>query len=341
MIDEFEFFLEKPWSDGLPVVTPTEARVQRMLEGTDRDPYELIGSIPPAMEPATVRTVAIHALMAGGKPAYLPVVLGALEIMLRPEFNLNGVQGTMHGVAPLMIVNGPYAQKIGIHGGNGCFGPCFRANASIGRAIRLMLLNLGGGIPGVASATVFGTPLRYTACLTENVERSPWPTLAESRGYDAHDNVITCAMVESPRLCYDDASQDPERLLTGIADSMTALGSWNMHVRSDMLVAMSPEHATICHKAGMSREDVHGRLIELAGLHVAEMKRGGNWRIERARKLGIDPADEARFVPAIKDPRDLHLIVAGGWGPLTAVCHGWGGGSRAVHGPYRVSRALS
>jgi hypothetical protein len=109
---------------------------------------------------------------------------------------------------------------------------------------------------------------------------------------------------------------------------MTALGSWNMHVRSDMLVAMSPEHATICHKAGMSREDVHGRLIELA-------------RIERARKLGIDPADEARFVPAIKDPRDLHLIVAGGWGPLTAVCHGWGGGSRAVHGPYRVSRALS
>ena len=336
-MDEFEFFLEKHWSDGLPVVTPTEERVQRMLRGTARDPEELVGVIPPAMEPATVRTVAIHALMAGCKPEYLPVVLGGLEIMLREEFNVNGVQGTMHGVAPLMIVNGPYACEISINGSNGCFGPGFRANASIGRAIRLMLLNLGGGIPGVASATVFATPLRYTACVTENVERSPWETLAVSRGYSSEENVITCAMVESPRLCYDDASEEPESLLTGIADSMTALGSWNMHVRSDMVVAMSPEHATLCARAGLSREDVHRRLCELAGLEVRQMKRGGNWRPERARKLGIDPRDEDRFVPVIKDPRDLHLSVAGGWGPLTAVCHGWGGGSRAVHARYRAN----
>ena len=335
-IDEFEFFLDKQWSDGFPVVTPTEARVQRMLSGTRRAPDEVIGAIPPLGEPATVRNVAIHALMAGCKPEYLPVVLGATEIMLRDELNVNGVQGTMHGVAPLMIVNGPYAQRIGIHGGNGCFGPGFRANATIGRAIRLMLMNLGGGIPGVSSATVFATPLRYTACLTENIERSPWETLALSRGYAADDDVITCAMVESPRLCYDDANQEPERLLTGIADSMTALGSWNMHVRSDMVVAMSPEHATICAKAGMSRDDVHRRLCELAGLKVRDMKRGGNWRIERAQKLGVDPDDEERFVAVIKDPRDLHLIVAGGWGPLTAICHGWGGGSRSVHGRYRT-----
>jgi len=333
-IDEFEFFLEKAWSDGLPVVTPTEARVARMLTGARRDPDEPVGAIPPAMEPATVRTVAIHALMAGCKPEYLPVVLGAIRLMLREEFNLNGVQGTMHGVAPLMIVNGPYARKIGLHGGNGCFGPGFRANASIGRAIRLMLLNLGGGIAGVGSATVFATPLRYTACLTENVERSPWETLAVSRGYGEDENVITCAMVESPRLCYDDASQDPQRLLTGIADSMAGLSSWNMHVRSDMLVAMSPEQASICASAGLSRADVHRMLMGMAGRTVRDLKRGGNWRPERAAKLGIDPADEHRFVPAIKDERDLHLIVAGGWGPLTAVSHGWGGGSRAVHGTY-------
>ncbi len=143
VVDEFEFFLEKEWSDGLPVVTPTEERVQRMLTGTRRNPEEVIGCIPPALEPATVRAVAIHALMAGCKPAYLPVVLGGLALMLREAFNMNGVQGTMHGVAPLMIVNGPYAQQIGLHGGNGCFGPGFRANASIGRAIRLLLLNLG------------------------------------------------------------------------------------------------------------------------------------------------------------------------------------------------------
>src|SRR5688572_24166652 len=271
--DEFEFFLKKPWSDGFPVVTPTEERVQWMLQGTRRDPEELVGRIPPAMVAATVRTVAIHALMAGCKPEYLPVVLGAIQLMLRDEFNMNGVQGTMHGVAPLMIVNGPYASRIGLHGGNGCFGPGFRANASIGRAIRLMLTNLGGGIPGVASATVFATPLRYTACITENIERSPWETLSVSRGYAAEEDVITCAMVESPRLCYDDANSEPGRLLVGIADSMTAMGSWNMHVRSDMVVAMSPEHATICAKAGMSRGEVHRALCAAAGMKVRDMKR--------------------------------------------------------------------
>ena len=337
-MDEFEFFLNKPWSDGLPVVTPTEERVQWMLGGTGRDPDEVIGRIPPAMVAATVRTVAIHALMAGCKPEYLPVVLGAVTLMLRDEFNLNGVQGTMHGVAPLMIVNGPYARKIGLHGGNGCFGPGFRANAAIGRAIRLMMTNLGGGIPGVASATVFATPLRYTACITENTERSPWETLAVSHGYAADDDVITCAMVESPRLCFDDVSQQPERLLAGLASSMADLCSWNMHARSDMVVAMGPQHAAICASAGMSRADVHHRLCEVAGRKVRELKVGGNWRRERALAfpVTVDPDDDDFFIPAIKRPEDLHLIVAGGWGPCTAMCHGWSGGSRAVHAKYET-----
>ena len=337
-VDEFEFFLNKHWSDGLPVVTPTEERVQWMLQGTRRDPDEVIGRIPPALVTATVRTVATHALMAGCKPEYLPVVLGAVKLMLREAFNLNGVQGTMHGVAPLMIVNGPYAKKIGIHGGNGCFGPGFRANASIGRAIRLMLTNLGGGIPGVASATIFATPLRYTACITENVEKTPWETLAASRGYSANDDVITCVMVESPRLCFDDVSQHPERLLAGLAGSMADICSWNMHARSDMVVAMGAQHAEICAKAGMTRADVHRVLLEKAGRKVRELKIGGNWRRERALALPIevDPDDDDFFIPAIKHPDDLHLIVAGGWGPCTAICHGWSGGSRAVHGEYDV-----
>ncbi|HET6491633.1 MAG TPA: hypothetical protein VFG44_01535 [Burkholderiales bacterium] len=336
--DEFEFFLNKQWSDGLPVVTPIETRVQWMLQGTHRDPDEVIGRIPPAMVPATVRTVAIHGLMAGCKPEYLPVLLGAIRLILRDEFNMNGVQGTMHGVAPLMIVNGPYAANIDLHGGNGCFGPGFRANASIGRAIRLMLTNLGGGIPGVASATIFATPLRYTACITENAERSPWESLAVSRGYSPNDNVITCAMVESPRLCFDDVSQEPARLLAGVASSMADICSWNMHARSDMVVAMGPQHAAICANAGMSRADVHASLCRMAGRKVRELKIGGNWRRERALAfpIAVDPDDDDFFIPAIKRPEDLHLIVAGGWGPCTAICHGWSGGSRAVHGTYEI-----
>jgi hypothetical protein len=335
-VDEFEFFLEKEWSDGFPVVTPTEKRVQWMLAGTKRAPDEVVGSIPPAMEPATVRTVAIHALMAGCKPEYLPVVIGGAEQIIRDEFNMGGVQCTMHGVAPLMIVNGPYAQKIGVHGGAGCFGPGFRANASIGRAIRLMLLNLGGGISGKASATVFSSPFRYTACLTENMAASPWESLAVSRSYSPQDNVITCTMSENPRLHFDDVSTEPERLLRGIGDAMTAPGSWNMWFVSDMVVAMSPQHARMCADAGMSRGDVVKRLSELAVRPQSNVKRGGNWRPERARAMGLDPDDDNASVKAVKDPQRLHVIVAGGVGPITAVCHGWNETSRAVHGTYET-----
>ena len=337
-IDEFEFFLEKPWSDGLPVVTPTEERINRMLLATGRDPDEIIGPIPPAMEIATVASVAAHAVMAGCKPEYLPVVLGATELMLQAEFNVNGVQGTMHGVAPMMIVNGPYASEIGIHGGSGCLGPGFRANASIGRAIRLILMNIGAGLPGISSMTVFGMPSRFTYCLTENSEYNPWESLSVSKGYSADENVLTMAMVESPRFCWDDVSDEPERLIRGIADTMTAMGSWNMHARSDMVVAMSPQHAEICDKSGWSRDDVHTRLIEVAGRTVSNLKLGGNWRRERALALPVpvDPDDSECFVPTIKNRVDLQLIVAGGWGPCTAVCHGWSGGSRAVHSSYEV-----
>ena len=335
-IDAFEFFFDKAWSDGFPMVTPTEERIRWMLTGTRRNPEEVVGKIPPALETATVRTVAIHALMAGCKPEYLPVVLGGLELVLRDELNTGGVQCTMHGVAPLMIVNGPYARTIGLHGGNGCFGPGFRANVTIGRAIRLMLLNLGGGISGLASATIFSSPLRYTACLTENIEHSPWESLAASRGYGANENVITIAMVECPRLHFDDVSTEPMRLLHGIADSMTSTGSWNMWFKSNEVVAMSPQHAKLCADAGMSRAEVHRQLCELAARPQANLKRGGNWRPERARAMGIDPDDDDALIKAVKDPAGLHLIVAGGFGPITAICHGWNETSRAVHGRYAV-----
>lgn len=335
-VDEYQYFLEKDWSDGFPVVAPNEERLRWILAGTKRNPDEVIGEIPPAGESATVRDVALHALMAGCKPEYLPVVLGALPIILRDEFNMGGVQCTMHGVAPLMIVNGPYAQKIGIHGGNGCFGPGFRANASIGRALRLILMNLGGGLAGLASATVFASPIRYTACLAENTALSPWETIAKSNGYNETDNVITCAMVESPRLHFDDVSTEPERLLRGIGDAMTSNGSWNMWFSSDVVVAMGPQHARLCTKAGLSRAQVQQRLWEVAERKQVDLRRGGNWRAERALALGIDPNDDNAAFKAVKDPKRVHLIVAGGLGPVTAVCHGWNDSSRAVHGKYDI-----
>ncbi len=338
-VDEFEYFLEKPWSDGLPVVTPTGERIDRMLAGTRKSAHEAIGPVPPLGEVATVRNIAAHAVMAGCKPEYLPVVIAGLELLLEEPLNLSGVQATMHSVAPLLILNGPYARRIGVTGGQGCFGPGFRANATIGRAIRLLLLNLGGGVARVASMSVFSQPSRFTFCVAENEEESPWESLAVSRGYSADEDVITAVMVENPHIIFNDVDRDPKRLLVPHMDNMAAMGSWPIWVRSDVALAISPEHARLCAEAGFSRADVHAYVCENAGRTVGELKRGGPWREDKPNgrwTYPVDREDDDFFIRAINEPEDLHIFVAGGKGPLGAVMPGWNGASRAVHRAYQV-----
>lgn len=338
-VDEFEYFLEKPWSDGLPVVTPTAARIDRMLAGTRRAANEAIGPVPPLGEVATVGNVAAHAVMAGCKPEYLPVVIAGLALILEEPLNLGGVQATMHSVAPLLILNGPYARRIGVTGGQGCFGPGFRANATIGRAIRLLLLNLGGGVARTASMSIFSQPSRFTFCVAENEEESPWESLAVSRGYPADADVITAVMVENPHIVFNDVDRDPRRLLVPHMDNIAAMGSWPIWVRSDVALAISPEHARLCAEAGFSRADVHAYICENAGRTVGALKRGGPWREDKPNGRWthpVDREDDDFFVRAINEPEDLHLFVAGGRGPLSAVMPGWNGASRAVHRAYQV-----
>jgi hypothetical protein len=337
--DEFEFFFDKPWSDGLPVVIPAEERIADMLTGTARDPEEIVGEVPPANEPASVRMVATHAVMAGCRPEYLPAVLAGIETILEPPFNINGVQATMHSAAPLMVFNGPYAKKIGLHGGSGCFGPGFRANATIGRAIRLMLMNLGAGIPGVTSMSTFSQPSRYTYCIRENEGDSPWETLSVTRGHAAGDNAVTAVACENPKLVFDDMSRDPETLLAGPVDAMGYLGCMNALRRSDLVVAISPDHAKICADAGWSKADVHEWLCGKAGKTLGDLKTGGGYHEDRIKDLPIevDLGDDSFFVPTIKVPEDLMIIVAGGIpGPISAVMHGWNGASRPVSRSFEV-----
>ncbi len=337
--DEFEFFFDKPWSDGLPVVIPTEERIAHMLTGTGRDPEEIVGEVPPGNEAASVRAVAIHAVMAGCLPGYLPVVLGGLEAILEESFNMNGIQATMQSCAPLMVVNGPLGKEIGLHGGSGCFGPGFRANATVGRAIRLMLMNLGAGIPGVTSMSTFSQPSRYTFCIRENEEDSPWEPLSVTRGHRAEENVLSAFAVENPKTVFDDTSNRPETLLAGIADSMAPLGCMNALRKSDMVVAISPDHAKICADAGWSKTEVHKWLCEKAGKTLGELKSGGGYHEDRIRDLPFDVnlQDDSVFVPTIKVPEDLIIIVAGGIpGPISAVMSGWNGASRPVTRAYSV-----
>lgn len=338
--DPVEFFFQKEWSDGLPVVPPTEEKLAAMLAGTRRDPEEVIGPVPPLMTPATVRAIAAHAVMAGCRPDYMPVLVGALECVLEERFNLILLQATTSAGAPFILVNGPYAEEIGLNGGIGCFGPGFRANATIGRALRLMMMNLGGGLPGITALSGFGGPWRYTYCVAENEAECPWPSYASTRGFGAEENVVTAIPLEGPVLVWDDASETPERLVVAIADMMSALGGGNIYRQADMAVVLSPQHAEIFSKAGMSREDVHRMLIERAARRLGDIKRGGIWRGESGAarwpfKVALD--DDDAFVPAIGDPGDLHLIIAGGSGsPASLVMHGITVASRAVSRTYAV-----
>lgn len=324
--DEFEFFFDKPWSDGLPVVIPTEERIEHIMKGTPRDPEEVLGLVAPAMEMATVYSAAVHAVMAGCEPEYMPVVLAGLEALLEERFNLNLVQATTSVGAPLLVVNGPYAKKIGIHSGTGCFGPGFRANATIGRAIRLIMMNLGGGLPGVTCLSGFGGPWRYTYCVAENETESPWESYSVSRGFGPDENVVSAIPCEGPIQVWDDASQNPDRLLVTVGDMMSALGGANIYRQADMVVVLSPQHARICSEAGLSRLEVHRQLIEKSSRRIGDIKRGGIWRGESGADrwpFEVDVGDDDFFVPSVGDPEDLHLFVAGGMGsPSSLVMHG-------------------
>jgi hypothetical protein len=334
-MDEFEFFFEKEWSDGLPVIPPTEARLAAMLAATRRDPDEVIGTVPPLQSEATVRAVAVHAVMAGCKPSYLPLLIAVMEAVLEERFNLTLLQATTSAGAPFILVNGPHAREIGLSGGMGCFGPGFRANATIGRALRLMMMNLGGGIPGVTALSGFGGPWRYTYCIAENEAESPWPSYASSRGFSQKDNVVTAIPLEGPVLVWDDASETPERLVVAIADMMSAIGGGNIFRQADMAVVLSPQHAEVFARAGLSRADVQALLIARAVRRLGDIKRGGIWRgaAGAARwPFKVDLGNENALVPAIGEPGDLHLIVAGGSGsPSTLVMHGITVAGRAVN----------
>jgi len=337
-MDEFEFFFEKEWSDGLPVIPPTETRLAEMLAGTPRDPDEVIGAVPPLQSDATIRSIAMHGVMAGCKPSYLPLLIAVMETVLDARFNLTLLQATTSAGAPFILVNGPHAREIGLHGGTGCFGPGFRANATIGRALRLMMMNLGGGIPGITALSGLGGPWRYTYCIAENEAESPWASYAASKGFAESDNVVTALPLEGPVHVWDDASETPERLVVAIADMMSALGGGNIYRQADMAVVLSPQHAEVFSKAGLSRSDVHSLLVARAGRRLGEIKRGGIWRGKAGAArwpFRIDLDNDEALIPAVGDPDDLHLIVAGGSGsPSSFVMHGITVASRAVSRKY-------
>ena len=311
--------MEKGWGDGLPVVPPTEARVAAMLEYCDRPWDQPIAKIAPRWGEATPLRLAANAVMAGCQPRYFPLYMLAIEAMCEEPLNLYGVQATTHLCAPLVIVNGPVARELNLNGGHNAFGPGNQANATIGRAIRLALLNIGGATPGSVDMATVGTPAKFTFCVAENEAESPWDPLHVDLGFDRETTTVTVVGAENPHNINDHESVYAESLLKTVAGTISTVGSNNPMHASTPIVAFCPEHAATVASGGFSKADVRQYLYEHA---VRRMGEFSPENIERRLKFKFPErygnGNDDTPVTMVQTPDDLIIVVLGGAGKHSA-----------------------
>jgi hypothetical protein len=308
-------------------VPPTAARVAAAVAASGRARDELVAAVPPNFGRATVEKIAVNAVMAGCRPEYLPVVLAAVEAMCDERFCLLGVSGTTDAVAPLVIVNGPIRDALDINSGAGVFGPGWRANATIGRAVRLCWVNIGGARPGVISMSTFGGPGRYTYCIGENEEASPWEPLHVEHGFDRGDSTVAVLAAEAPQIVADTRSRNAPDLLATIARSVEVVAHHKATGLGDTAIVFSPEHVDTLAADGWSKARVRQVLWERLHKPVRELLPGrdGGEGLSDEALAGFPegPLSEA-LVPKFQAPESLKLLVAGGpAGRFTAIVPGW------------------
>jgi hypothetical protein len=324
-----DYFETQGWTDGLPVVPPTPELVAAMVEGSGLAADAEVAPIAPSGAMATVEKVAINAVMAGCRPEFMPVVLAALRAMARPEFNLAGVQGTTHPVAPMIFVNGPIRSRIGINCGSNVFGQGFRANATIGRAVRLVLINIGQGVPGKTDMATFGTPCKFTFCAGENEERSPWQPYHVEHGMAATDSAVMVHAGEVPHNIQDHASVRADDLLLTISGTMNTVGNNNVGLCGEMVLVLGPEHARILANDGMSKDDIRNELHRRMRFRFDRISVPlRNWY--RNRRPAIDVGPEVAEIPYLDEPRQIVILVAGGPGLHSMVIPSFGGMSKST-----------
>src|SRR5213083_2725613 len=272
--DAIEELYARGVTDGLPVVPPTRARVDRAIAMSGRAPEALIADVPPNYGRATVEKIAVNAVMAGCRPEYLPVVIAAVDAICDPAFDLHGVSATTNAPTPLVVINGPVRGKLGVNCAAGVFGPGWRANATIGRAVRLVCVNLGGARPGVVSMSTLAHPGRYTYCIGEHEEVSPWTSLAVEHGFAPDDSTVALLAADAPLGVYAQHSRTPDHLLPTLAASMAVISHHRMTHWGDTLLVLSPEHAKIFGDAGWKKSDVRRWLHERLRWPVRELLPG-------------------------------------------------------------------
>ena len=315
----FQYFINRGWSDGLPVLAPTEAAVEEMIAagGVSRD--AVVGVIPPLNGIATAEKIAANAVMAGCLPEYFPLLLAALRCVLRPGFNLDGVQTTTGNVAPLTIVNGPCRQRLQINSGSNALGQGWRANATIGRALRLVLCNIGGAMPGGYDKATLGQPAKYTFCLGENEEENPWEPLHVERALEREADAVSAFGCSGVNSVVDMASQTGKGLLKTFA--LTMVGGFTSGVTStETLLIVCPEHAAILAGGGYSKAAIRAELFELARVPHDKISDENLQLLANRRPKWFQSGASA--VPVIDRPEDLWIVVAGGKGAKSAYIPG-------------------
>ncbi len=319
--DEVEAMYERGWSDGLPVVAPTAARVVRMLTGTTRAPDDIVAIIPPDLVECTVEKIAINAVMAGCRPEYLPVVLAAVEAACTDEFNMHGLLATTWFSGPVIVVNGPITKAIGMNNGINALGPGNRANATIGRALQLVIRNVGGGRPGDVDRATLGQPGKYTCCFAEH-EDACWEPMHVERGFRAEQNTVTLFAGEGVRGVVDQLSRTPESLTRSFAACLRTTAHPKLPLAFDAMVIITPDHLRVYEEAGWSkarfREEV-GALLQIDG---HEMVRGAGGIEE-----GIPETLAEITLPKFRDGGLLIAHAGGAAGLFSGIMGGWASGS--------------
>ena len=316
--DEIEACFDRGWSDGLPVVPPTRERVLRMLSGTRRTPAEVVGTVPPDLNECTIEKIAINAVMAGCKPEYMPVVIAAVEAALQEPFCMHGLLATTYFSGPLVIVNGPMSRAIGMNAGGNALGQGNRANATIGRALQLVIRNVGGGKPGGVDRSVFGNPGKYTYCFAEDELNSAWESLAVERGFEPEDSTVTLFAADGLQGIVDQKSRDPESLCRSFAAGLRAVGHPKMVLAADAILVISPEHERVFRLAGWSKQQLRDELISLLTIPGRELVAGAGGIAEGLPEKFADAS-----LPKFRE-NGLHIIRAGGTaGMFSAIIAGW------------------
>ncbi len=319
--DEAEAMFDRGWSDGLPVVPPTEARVLRMLDGTDRPPDEIVAVVPPDLVECTVEKIAINAVLAGCKPEYLPVVLAAVEAACTDTFNIHGVLATTMPVGPVIIVNGPIRSRIRMNDGVNVLGQGNRANNTIGRALQLVIRNVGGGKPGGVDRATQGNPGKLSFCFPENEERSPWEPLHVERGFGPDSSTVTLFPGEGPRGMVDQLSRDPESLARSLAACLRTVQHPKLPIVFDAILVVSPEHGRVFAEAGWTKAHLRQRLHELTLLDGKDIVRGAGGIAEGVPEWARDSQ-----LPKFRADGLVIVHAGGGAGLFSTIIGGWANG---------------